>query len=134
MNKIFLLGYVGKDPEIQKLKDSEHRVGRFTLATNEYYKNKDGEKVEQTEWFNILVWDKQADLVEEYVKKGSRLLIVGKMTSRSYEKDGETKFFSEVVCREFTFLDTKEGSPKKEHPNTPPNIDDDFNDVDDLPF
>jgi single-strand DNA-binding protein len=141
VNKVILIGNVGNDPEVKYVKE-DVPVARFRLATNESYKNKNGEKVTNTEWHNIVVWRGLAKVVENYVKKGSKLYIEGKLTHRQYEKDGETKYFTEILCRDLTMLDSREGSsfdsgssqssaPQK----TTNDVDiDDFNDVDDLPF
>ena len=136
MNKVFLIGYTGKDPEVMTT-DAGLKIARFSLATNESYKNKDGEKVEKTEWFNIVAFKGRAETLEKYVKKGSRLAIEGKFQSRTYEKDGQTKYFTEVVVLNFEFLDKKEEGTGGGQVNQPPPAEIDlenFNDVDDLPF
>jgi single-strand DNA-binding protein len=141
VNKVILIGNVGNDPEVKYIKE-DVPVAKFSLATNESYKNKNGEKVTNTEWHNIVVWRGLAKVVENYVKKGSKLYIEGKLTHRKYEKDGETKYFTEILCRDLTMLDSREGGTfdnNSNSANTPqnnmsePDIDD-FNDVDDLPF
>jgi single-strand DNA-binding protein len=112
------------------------------LATNESYKNKNGEKVTNTEWHNIVVWRGLAKVVESYVKKGSKLYIEGKITYREYEQDGQKKYFTEIVCRDLTMLDSKDSHVTMEQSQkngfTPPkevvNELNDFEDVDDLPF
>ncbi|MBN1251686.1 MAG: single-stranded DNA-binding protein [Bacteroidales bacterium] len=103
INKAILVGNVGKDPEIQYVKE-DVPVARFTLATSETFKNKNGEKVTNTEWHNIVVWRGLAKVVEQYVKKGSQLYVEGKITNRSYEKDGVTKYFSEIVVNNLQML------------------------------
>ncbi len=106
VNKVILVGNVGKDPEIQYVKE-DVPVARFTLATSETYKNRDGEKVTTTEWHNIVIWRGLAKVVEQYVKKGSQLYLEGKITTRSYEKDGVTKYFTEVVANNMQMLGGK---------------------------
>ncbi|MCK5538811.1 MAG: single-stranded DNA-binding protein [Bacteroidales bacterium] len=106
VNKVILVGNVGKDPEIRHL-DSGVAVASFTLATSESYNAKNGERVTNTEWHNIVMWRGLADVVEKYVKKGSRLFIEGKITSRQYEKDGQTKYFTEIVGNNMVMLDSK---------------------------
>lgn len=106
VNKVILIGNVGKDPEIRHL-DSGVAVANFTLATSESYNAKNGERVTNTEWHNIVMWRGLADVVEKYVKKGSRLFIEGKITSRQYEKDGQTKYFTEIVANNMVMLDSK---------------------------
>ncbi|PID88196.1 MAG: single-stranded DNA-binding protein [Bacteroidia bacterium] len=146
VNKVILIGNVGNDPEIKYVKE-DVPVARFRLATNESYKNRNGERVTETEWHNIVVWRGLATVVERYVKKGSKLYVEGKLTHRQYEQDGQTKYFTEIVCREMTMLDSRENAGSTEGSTPPPagkpseknseNIAeelDNFEDVDDLPF
>ncbi len=141
VNKVILIGNVGKDPEVKYIKE-DVPVARFSLATSESYKNRNGEKVTNTEWHNIVVWRGLAKVVEKYVKKGSKLFIEGKLTYRQYEKDGQTKYFTEIVCRDMTMLDSKnqqaEGqnsaSANVQEPPAELNDTENFSDVDDLPF
>ena len=145
VNKVILIGNVGNDPEVKYIKENVP-VARFSLATTESYKDKNGERVSNTEWHNIVVWRGLATVVEKYVKKGSKLYIEGKLTHRKYEdKEGQTKYYTEIVCRDMTMLDSKGSSEQSENKeksasaNTqePPadfNDVEDFNDVDDLPF
>lgn len=97
MNIVTLIGNVGNDPDIRYL-DSGVCVGNFSLATNESYTSKAGEKVTMTEWHNIVVWRKTAEIVEKYVTKGMKLAITGKLRTRSYEKDGFKRYVTEVYC------------------------------------
>jgi single-strand DNA-binding protein len=106
VNKVILVGNVGKDPEIRHL-DSGVAVASFSLATSESYNAKNGERVTTTEWHNILLWRGLAEVVEKYVKKGSRLYLEGKITSRQYEKDGQTKYFTEIVANNMVMLDSR---------------------------
>ncbi|NQU55133.1 MAG: single-stranded DNA-binding protein [Bacteroidetes bacterium] len=107
VNKVILVGNVGKDPEIRHL-DSGVAVASFSLATSESYNAKNGERVTTTEWHNIVLWRGLAEVVEKYVKKGSKLFIEGKITSRQYEKDGVTKYFTEIVANNMVMLDSKD--------------------------
>ena len=109
VNKVILVGNVGKDPEIKQI-NKDTKVASFTLATSETYKNKQGERVAETEWHNIAVWRGLANVVEKYVKKGSLLYIEGKITNRNYEKDGQTKYFTEIVASEMKMLGKKDSS------------------------
>ena len=103
-NKVQLIGHVGSEPEIVNL-ESGKKLAKFSIATNEHYKNKQGEKVTDTQWHNIVAWGKTADLVENYVPKGKEVGIEGKLTSRSYEdKEGNKKWITEVVCSELLLL------------------------------
>ena len=97
-NHVQLMGRLGQDPEIINL-DSGKKLAKFSLATNESYTNAKGEKVENTDWHNIVAWGKTADIVENYVTKGREVIIGGKLTNRSYEtKEGEKRYITEVVC------------------------------------
>lgn len=97
VNKAILVGNVGKDPEIRYL-ESGVAIARFSLATSEVYKNKDGEKISNTEWHNIVLWRGLAEIAEKYVKKGSQLFIEGRIKTRSYtDKDGNIKYTTEIV-------------------------------------
>lgn len=117
VNKVILVGNVGNDPEIRHL-DQDVKVARFRMATSESYRAKNGERVESTEWHNIVLWRGLAGVVEQYVKKGSRLFIEGKITYRQYEKDGETKYFTEIVANNMVMLDSKSDS-QREHQESP---------------
>lgn len=116
VNKVILIGNVGKDPEVRHL-DSGVAVANFTLATSESYNAKNGERVTNTEWHNIVMWRGLADVVEKYVKKGSKLFIEGKITSRQYEKDGQTKYFTEIVGNNMVMLDSKGSSQTNDNSN-----------------
>lgn len=110
VNKVILLGNLGRDPEVRHLENGR-AVANFSIATSETYKNKQGEKVTNTEWHNLVLWTPLAEIAEKYLKKGNQVYIEGKMTSRSYEdKDGVTKYITEVVGREMTLL----GGPRQE--------------------
>ena len=103
-NTVQLIGHVGNDPEILNL-DSGKKLAKFSIATNESYKNSKGEKITDTQWHNIVAWGKTAELVENYVPKGKEVGIEGKLTTRSYEdKDGNKRYFTEVVCNELLLL------------------------------
>ncbi len=106
-NKVQLIGNVGNDPKITVLENGK-KVIRFSLATNENYKNANGEKVQSTNWHNMVAWNKTAEIIEEYAVKGKQIAIEGKLTSRSYEtKDGEKRYVTEVVISEVLLLGTK---------------------------
>lgn len=106
VNKVILIGNVGKDPEVKYI-EQDVPVAKFTLATSESYKAKNGEKVETTEWHNIVLWRGLAKIAEQYVKKGSKLYIEGKITHRQYEQDGVTKFFTEIVGNSMEMLSSR---------------------------
>lgn len=106
-NTVQLIGNVGQAPELKTFESGTKKVS-FSLATNESFTNAKGEKVEDTQWHNISAWGKQAEVIAEYVKKGSQIMIEGKLTNRSYDdKDGNKKYFTEVVMNEFVFMGSK---------------------------
>ena len=106
-NKVQLIGNLGNDPEIITL-ESGKKLAKFSIATNESYKNAAGEKVTDTQWHNVVAWNKTAEIIEKYVTKGNEIAIEGKLTSRSYEsKEGEKKYNTEVVCNELLMLGGK---------------------------
>lgn len=103
-NKVQLIGHVGNTPEIMNL-ESGKKLAKFTIATNESYKNSNGEKITDTQWHNIVAWGKIADLIENYVPKGKEIGIEGKITSRSYEdKEGVKRYITEIVCNELLLM------------------------------
>lgn len=115
-NSIQLVGNIGKELELIEFDSGSSKVS-FTMATNEYYKNSDGEKVQETQWHNVVAWGKLADLMNTYLKKGSEILLRGKLVHRSYnDKSGNTKYVSEIVADEFLMLGKKQDqkSPKLE--------------------
>ena len=110
VNKVILIGNVGKDPEIRHL-DSNVSVASFSLATSEVYNNKAGEKVTQTEWHNIVCWRNLAGIAEKFIHKGSQVYIEGRIRSRSYDaNDGTKKTAYEIYADEVRLLDKKPGA------------------------
>ncbi|UJH90467.1 single-stranded DNA-binding protein [Antarcticibacterium sp. 1MA-6-2] len=106
-NKVQLIGHVGNIPEIVNL-ESGKKLAKFSIATNESYKNSKGEKITDTQWHNIVAWGKTAELIENYVPKGKEVGIEGKLTSRSYEdKDGQKRYVTEVICSELLLMGGK---------------------------
>ena len=105
VNKVILVGNVGKDPEI-KYTPSGVALAKFSLATNERFKDKSGEWQDRTEWHNVLAWQRLAEIVGEYVHKGSKLYIEGKLQSSSWEdrNSGEKKYRTEIVARDLVLL------------------------------
>ncbi len=99
-----LIGHLGNDPEIVNL-ESGTKLAKFSIATNETYKNAKGEKVEDTQWHNVVAWGKTAEIVESYLTKGKEVAIEGKLTNRSYEtKTGEKRYITEIRCNELLML------------------------------
>ncbi|SDE53761.1 single-strand binding protein [Mucilaginibacter pineti] len=106
INKVILVGHLGKDPEVRNLEGGVS-VTSFPLATSETY-NKDGRKVEQTEWHNIVMWRGLADMAAKFLQKGKLVYIEGKLRTRSFEdKEGVKKYTTEVVAENFTMLGRK---------------------------
>lgn len=103
-NKVQLIGRLGQDPEIINFEDGK-KMAKFSLATNDDYKDKKGEKVERTYWHNVVVWGKLVKIVEDYTSKGQEIGVEGKLTNRSWEdKDGNKRYITEVVCNEILLM------------------------------
>jgi single-strand DNA-binding protein len=109
INKVILVGNLGNDPEIRTL-ESGAKLATFSIATTESYKDREGNKQENTEWHRIVAWRGLADIIERYVRKGTKLYVEGKLSTRSYEQDGVTKYLTEVVVRELLLLDSRGNS------------------------
>ena len=109
VNKVILVGHVGKDPEVRYLEGGV-AVARFPLATSESYKNKSGEKVEQTEWHNVTVWRQLAEVVEKYVRKGQLLYIEGKIRTRAVGEEGNKKYLTDIVADQMTMRGARRDS------------------------
>ena len=108
-NSIQLIGNLGNEIEFKEFDAGSKKRVSFSLATNDYYKNNKGEKIQDTQWHNIVAWGKTAELMNNLLSKGSQVLVKGKLTSRSYEnKKGETRYISEIVANEFVSFDKKE--------------------------
>ncbi len=104
VNKVILLGRLGKDPEVRVL-EGDRKVAKFPLATSETYKDKNGQKQENTEWHNVEFWGPVVDVIDRYVKKGDMLYVEGKIRTRSYDdKDGVKKYITEIVGQNLTLL------------------------------
>src|SRR5690554_5805798 len=106
INKVILVGHLGKDPEVRHL-DNNVTVASFPLATSETY-NKDGKRIEQTEWHNIVMWRGLAEIAEKFLHKGKLVYIEGKIRTRSYEdKENIERYTTEIVADNFTMLGRK---------------------------
>ncbi len=106
-NKVQLIGHVGQTPELATL-DNGKKVVRFSLATNEFYRNSQGEKVQQTSWHNLIAWGKTAEIICKYVTKGKEIAIEGKLNSRNYETEqGEKRYITDVIVNEVVMLGSK---------------------------
>ncbi|HLA55813.1 MAG TPA: single-stranded DNA-binding protein [Flavobacterium sp.] len=103
-NKVQLIGNLGNDPEIINL-ESGKKLAKFNIATNETYKDDQGNKITDTQWHQVVAWGKTAELIEKYVTKGKEIAVEGKLTHRSYEdKSGEKRYMTEVVVSELLLL------------------------------
>ena len=107
VNKAIIIGNLGNDPEVRYLPNGD-AVANFTVATSETWKDKQsGEKKEATEWHRCVAFRKQAEIIEQYLKKGSKVFVEGKLQTRSWEQDGVKKYSTEIVVKEFQFLDSR---------------------------
>lgn len=143
LNKVMLIGHLGDNVKIHYFDDS-NCVGRFPLATNETYTNKQtNEKVTNTEWHNVVVRNKAAEICEKYLKKGDRVYIEGRLKTRKWQDDsGNDRYSTEIICTDFTFLTTKNEQTQQAGNSTPINTTTaptqsaaiNNEDADDLPF
>ncbi len=151
VNKVILVGNVGKDPDTRYLEGGT-AVCSFPLATSETYRNRDGERITNTEWHNIVLWRGLAEVAEKYVKKGSQLFIEGRIRTRSWDdRDGNKRYTTEIVGDNMQMLgrrsddsgarEEQQSSPQEKDTPTDTGQDDHFSDVgpaqespDDLPF
>jgi single-strand DNA-binding protein len=109
VNKVILVGNLGKDPEVRTL-DSGVSVANFTMATSETYRDKTtGEKKIITEWHNIVLWRGLAEIAQKYLHKGDQVYIEGKLRTRSWEKEGVTRYITEIVADNMTMLSKRSG-------------------------
>jgi len=128
VNKAIIVGNLGADPESREAGNST--VCNFRVATNESYKDSTGTLVDKTEWHSVVAWGKLAEICGTYLKKGSQVYVEGSLQTRSYEKDGVTKYTTEIKAREMTILsgsdsgDGSTGSPPAVKPSTKEVIDD----------
>ena len=144
VNKVILVGNVGKDPEIRHL-ENNLVLARFSLATSETYKNKNGEMVTNTEWHNIVAWRQLAELAERFIRKGRQLYVEGKITTRQWDdKEGNKRYTTEIVADNIRLLGKREDIEQNNDSNvrpsravTPEPMSEDVdipNEPDDLPF
>lgn len=139
VNKVILIGRLGKDPEVRSL-ESGVMVANFTLATSEVYRDRTtGERKETTEWHNVVLWRNLAEIAQKYLHKGDMVYIEGKLRTRSWEKDGVTRYTTEVVGDNMTMLTPRGSSSSAENnsasrPATETTPLPDTGATDDLPF
>ncbi|MCE2963674.1 MAG: single-stranded DNA-binding protein [Chitinophagales bacterium] len=146
VNKVILLGRVGKDPEVKQFDNGS--IANFTIATNDNYKDKSGQKVERTDWHNIAIGSPGlVDLVSKYVKKGDLLYVEGKIRTREYEKEGQKRYLTEVRVDTLQLMpkgqagvgssNSNDSNPEQKSMSSAPNADfvsDAVSMDDDLPF
>lgn len=145
VNKVILIGNLGKDPEVRHLENGA-TVANFPIATSETYTDRNtGQRVENTDWHDIVVWRGLAEVVEKYIKKGTKVYVEGKLKKRSWQdKEGNTRYTTEVVADELTILSSRNDQAQQSQqapyssqgtPDAPSKVDDIINkDQDDLPF
>jgi len=107
LNKVLLIGRLGQDPELRTT-PAGHSVVSTSLATTEYFKDQGGQKQERTEWHRLVLWNRQAELIAEFCRKGSLLFVEGSLQTREWQdKDGNRRFTTEIVVRNLQFLDSQ---------------------------
>jgi len=116
LNQCNFIGNVGQDPKIKKMNDGT-TVANFSIACNESWNSKSGQKQEKTEWVNCVAWRKLAETIEKYVKKGQQIFISGKLQTRSWEKDGITHYITEIIANSVIFLGTAGDVQKPQVPD-----------------
>lgn len=110
VNKVILIGNLGADPEV-KVFDDGNKLARISIATNESYKNRNGEMVDNTEWHNVILRRGLAGVAEQYLKRGDKVYVEGKLTTRKWtDKDGRDQYTTEIVVRDMVMLGAKTGS------------------------
>lgn len=107
-NSVRLMGHLGQNPEVRKTANGK-KVASFSLATNDYYLDANGEKITETMWHNLVAWGKQAETVEKYLNKGKEIVVEGKLSNRNYvDKNGMKKYVTEIVISDIVLVGPKE--------------------------
>lgn len=121
VNKVILIGNLGRDPEVRST-PSGQPVASFTLATSRRWKDKNGQRQEQTEWHQIVVWGKQAEIAGQYLTKGKQIFLEGRLQTRSWDdrQTGEKRYRTEIVCENFQMLGSRGGGGGDFEPGGPP--------------
>lgn len=142
INKVILVGRLGRDPDVRNLENGV-MVANFSLATSESYRDRNtGERKDSTEWHNVVLWRGLAETAQKYLRKGDMVYIEGKLRTRSWEKDGVTRYSTEVVADNMVMLSTRgsgttsgdvSAPPQKDEVSEPPIVPD-TGATDDLPF
>lgn len=141
VNKVILIGNLGGDPEVRFTPDGV-AVANFSLATTESWKDRNGERQERTEWHRLVLWRQLAEIAKNYLRKGSKLYVEGKLQTRSWDdQSGQKRYTTEVVVNEMEMLDSREGGGgnvggggSDPGPSQPPPYNPQGGDDDDLPF
>ena len=129
LNKVQIIGNLGRDPEVRDT-PSGQKVANFSIATTERYNDQQGNRQEKTEWHNLVAWGKPAEVIGQYAKKGTAMYIEGSLSTKSWDQEGQKKYKTEIVVRNFQFLgggQTKSDSAPVQEFGAP-------DDGDDLPF
>jgi single-strand DNA-binding protein len=124
LNRVTIIGRLGKDPEERKAGESS--VCNFSVAVSEKFKGRDGEMQERTEWVNCVAWSKLAEICSQYLRKGSLVYCEGKLQTRKWEADGQTRYATEVRLDGMQMLDAKGGNGGRESSHTEPVVDRDL--------
>lgn len=111
LNKVMVIGRLGKNPEIRYTNEGK-AVCSFSVATTEYWRDKQGQRQEKTEWVNVVAWERLADQAQSYLSKGSILYVEGKLSTKSWEQEGQKKYKTEVIASQFRFLDSRQSEPQ----------------------
>lgn len=106
-NSVRLIGHLGQNPDVKSM-NSGRKMAKVSIATSDYYKNEQGEKVTETQWHNLVAWGKQAEILEKYLKKGSEIAVEGKLANRSYtDKQGIKRYTTEILVNEVLMIGGK---------------------------
>jgi len=133
INKVILVGHLGKNPEIRTFENGSKKAS-FPLATSESYKDKDGTRKEQTEWHNIVCWRNLADIAEQYLTKGKLIYLEGRLRTRNWEENGTKRYITEIEATTFTMLGSKSDKPTEQKIESIAQNEFDGSAVDDGPF
>lgn len=106
LNKVMLIGHLGNDPEVRVLSNGT-TVANFSIATNEYYRDQNGEQKERTEWHRVVVYGKLAEVCRQYLKKGKQVYVEGRLQTRTWEKEGKKNYITEIICSEMQMLGSR---------------------------
>ena len=106
VNRVIIVGRIGDEPDLKYL-DNQNAMCKLSIATNYKYNNKEGQDVEETEWHNVTLFGRQAEVASEYLHKGREVYIEGRLKTSQYEKEGQTKYFTQVIGENFKFLGSK---------------------------